>query len=418
MKVLAFILAGGRGERLSVLTDERAKPAMPFAGKYRIIDFTLSNCANSGIRDVAVLTQYQPLSLADHIGIGASWGLSRPDGGIRTLQPYLAKEEERDWYKGTADAVYQNLRYVDDVGADLVLILSGDHVYRMDYRDMVKFHTEAGADVTLAVTPFPREELRDFGTVVVSRKKRVTCFEEKVEQPKSNMVSMGVYLFNREFLRRCLEEDPTSRPDFGRNVLPRLAGNCRFFAYRFNGYWRDVGTLRSYWRANMELLEGYLPQVFCDGWPIRTREDERPPSLVSDNASMVNSLISNGCVIKGSVTRSVLSPGVVVAEGAVVRDSVIMSNVAIGSNSMVISSILDKEVAVGEGCHIGGSDGFRVSHKKAALNAGLTVVGKRARIPDGMQIGRNCSICCNADLEDYPGGKIRSGAVIRQKRRS
>ena len=305
--VLAVILAGGRGERLSALAKERSKPAIPFAGRYRIIDFTLSNCVNSGIQNVAVLTQYQPLSLAEHIGIGTPWGLATPDRGIRLLQPYLAAEEHRNWYKGTADAIYQNLQYVEEQGAELTLVLSGDHVYKMDYSLMLKFHQERQADVTLAFTRCPEEELHQFGTINTDARGRVTGFEEKVKQPSSNMVSMGVYLFRTDILRRCLEEDAglrSSRHDFGLDVFPRMiaAGKHRVFAYDFQGYWRDVGTVQIYWQSNMDMIAmsptGFLSDA---GWPIRTSEVVRPPTIVSETATVANSLISDGCTIEGDV---------------------------------------------------------------------------------------------------------------------
>lgn len=419
--VLAIILAGGQGERLSILTQARTKPAIPFAGKYRIIDFPLSNCVNSGIYNVATLTQYQPLSLADHIGIGAPWGLARPNGGIRLLQPYLAREEDRTWYRGTADAVYQNLEYIKDLGAELVLILSGDHVYIMDYADMLKFHKETEADVTLAVTRIPEEELHQFGTVTVDETGRVTNFQEKVKRPKSDLVSMGVYLFKKDILQRCLEEDAqsiTSRHDFGRNILPRLVNSCRTFAYSFEGYWRDIGTVWGYWEANMDLLEMPPPLLFTVDWPIRTKEEERPPCIVSETAKFTKSLLSTDCIIEGHVERSVLSPGVKVAESAVVRDSIIMSDTIIGPDSVIDHSILDKEVTVEAGCYIGFGEDYQINHKEPkVLSKGITIIGKRAKIPAGIKIGRNCVIYGNAKEDDFPGPEVQSGETIKPKRR-
>ena len=419
---LAIILAGGRGERLSILTRERTKPAIPFAGKYRIIDFTLSNCVNSGIYNVAVLTQYNPLSLTDHIGIGIPWGLARPDGGIRLLQPYLAREEDRDWYKGTANAVYQNLEYIEEQDAELVLILSGDHVYNMDYLDMLKFHEETQADVTLAVTHISEEELQQFGTVTVDEAGQVTDFQEKVKEPKSNLVSMGIYLFKKDILRRWLEEDARSmrsKHDFGKNIFPRLVGNCRLFAYSFEGYWRDVGTVRGYWEASMELLGMPPSLLFNVDWPIRTKEEEeRPPCIVSETANVVNSLLCTGCVIEGRVEHSVLSPGVKVAESAVVKDSIIMSDTIIGSDSVIDCSILDKEVVVEAGCHIGFGDDFQVNRKEPkVLNTGITIVGKGAKLPEGVKIGRNCAIFGNVTRDNFPGLEVQSGETITTRRR-
>ena len=288
--VVAIILAGGQSERLGILALERTKPAVPFAGKYRIIDFTLSNCVNSGIYNTAILTQYQPRSLTDHIGIGMAWGFARPDAKIQLLHPYLAREEGRDWYKGTADAVYQNLQYIEEQDAELVLVLSGDHIYKMDYADMRQFHEKNQADVTIAVTRLLREELHEFGTVSVDEEGQVIGFQEKVKEPKSDLVSMGVYLFKRDILRQLLEEDAqrrSSKHDFGRNVFPQLVGNCRLLAYNFEGYWRDVGTVRSYWQANMKLLEVPPSITFSADWPIRTQEDEPRPPATFLNAVML-----------------------------------------------------------------------------------------------------------------------------------
>ena len=291
--VVAIILAGGTGERLGTLAVERTKPAIPFGGKYRIIDFTLSNCVNSGIYNVAILTQYQPRSLTDHIGIGMPWGFAHPDSRIQLLHPYLAREEGRDWYKGTADAVYQNLQFIEEQGAELVLILSGDHVYKMDYKDMIDSHLKNQADVTIAVTRLPKDELIHFGTVTVDDNQQVDGFQEKVKEPKSDLVSMGVYVFQRELLSRILEEDAqrrSSKHDFGRNIFPQLVGNCRLYAYNFEGYWQDVGTIRSYWEASMRLLDSPPSISFSADWPIRTKEDEpRSPAIISRRGDVVNS---------------------------------------------------------------------------------------------------------------------------------
>ena len=420
-KVLAIIMAGGVGERLGVLTQERTKPAIPFAGKYRIIDFTLSNCVNSGIYNVAVLTQYQPLSLVDHIGIGIPWGLARPDGGIRLLQPYLTREEDRDWYKGTADAVYQNFEYIEEQGVEMVLILSGDHVYNMDYLDMLKFHEETQADVTLAVTHIPEEELQQFGTVTVDEEKQVTDFQEKVKRPKSDLVSMGVYLFKKDILHRWLEEDAqrrSSKHDFGRNIIPRLVGNCRIFAYSFEGHWRDIGSVRSYWQANMELLDMPSSLLFNADWPVRTKEEEqRPPAIISQRGDVVNSMISNGCVIEGRVEHSVLSPGVRVAENVIVNYSIIMSDSVVGPGSVIDHSILDKGVVVEADCHIGFGDDFQVNREEPkVLNTGITIVGKGAKIPPEVKIGRNCAIFCNVVGKDFRKLEVQSGETIKVKR--
>ncbi len=423
-KTLAIILAGGRGERLGLLARERTKPAVPFGGKYRIIDFTLSNCVNSGVSKVAVLTQYQPLSLADHIGIGAPWGLAHIDGsGMRLLQPYLALDEGRNWYKGTADAVYQNLQYIEEQGAERVLILSGDHVYRMDYSDMVEVHDKTQADVTLATTPMPYEELLRFGTMTVDEEGRITAFQEKVKKPESNLASMGVYIFNKDVLSRCLEEDAqlrSSKHDFGRNVLPRMvAGNYRAYAYNFHGYWRDVGTMASYWEANMDLLELHSSLLFDANWPIRTKEELRPPAIVSQKGRVINSVISNGCVIEGQVEHSILSPGVRIGEDSIVKDSIILNDSIIGPHSVVDYSILDKEVVVEAGCHLGCGDNFQINRREPKLvNTGITIIGKRAKVPVGIKIGRNCLVYNGVSEDDFAGSDIQSGETIRPRRRN
>lgn len=420
--VAAIILAGGVGERLGNLARERVKPAIPFAGKYRIIDFTLSNCVNSGIYNVAVLTQYQPRSLTDHIGIGMPWGfLALPDRKIQLLQPYLTREEGRDWYKGTADAVYQNLQYVEEQGAEHILILSGDHIYKMDYTDMIRFHEKNQADVTLAVTRMPAEELQEFGTVSVEDDWQVNGFQEKVKEPKSDLVSMGVYIFQKDFLHRALEEDAqrrSSKHDFGRNVFPQLVGNCRLLAYNFEGYWRDVGSVRSYWQANMKLLDAPSSFMFGTDWPIRTKEEEpRPPAIISQRGDIINSMISNGCFIEGRVEHSVLSPGVRIATNAVVKNSVIMSDTMIGRDSIVDGSILDKEVVVEAGCYIGFGEDFQVNREEPnVLNTGITVIGKGAKIPAGTKIGHNCAIFSNVVEKDFRKPEVQSGETIKAKR--
>jgi len=419
--VVAIILAGGQSERLGILALERTKPAVPFAGKYRIIDFTISNCVNSGIYNTAILTQYQPRSLTDHIGIGMPWGFPRPDAKIQLLHAYLAREEGRDWYKGTADAVYQNLLYIEEQDAELVLVLSGDHIYKMDYADMRQFHEKNQADVTIAVTRLPREELHEFGTVSVDEEGQVIGFQEKVKEPKSDLVSMGVYLFKRDILRQLLEEDAqrrSSKHDFGRNVFPQLVGNCRLLAYNFEGYWRDVGTVRSYWQANMKLLEVPPSITFGADWPIRTQEGEpRPPATISQRGDVTNSMISHGCIIEGRVEHSVLSPGVRVAGNAVVKYSVVMSDTVIGRESVVDYSILDKEVIVEAGCYIGFGDDFQVNREEPkVMNSGITIVGKGAKIPEGVKIGHNCAIACNVVEKDFRGTIVQSGETIKAKR--
>jgi glucose-1-phosphate adenylyltransferase len=404
------------GERLSILSQARAKPAVPFAGKYRIIDFTLSNCVNSGIYNILVLTQYQPVSLTEHIGIGAPWGLVPPDRSIRLLQPYLARDEGRDWYKGTADAVYQNLDRIEAEDIDRLLVLSGDHVYKMDYSPMLDFHRDNKADVTLAVTRMPEDELSRFGTVVTNETGQVIRFREKVKHPESNLVSMGVYVFNRKILREWLEG--RTGHDFGRNIFPRMVDKGRIFAFTYEGYWRDIGTVDSYWQSNMEILG--MSQAFLSDidWPLYTKEVDSPPTKICYTATVTNCLLSSGSKIEGHVERSILSPGVHVAENAIIKDSIIMDDTRIGQDSIIDHSILDKEVVVEPGCHIGyGDDNHANRISPKVLSTGLTIVGKRAVIPSGYKIGRNCIIYDNVSENDFPASEIPSGETIKPKRK-
>ena len=387
-KLLAVIMAGGRGERLSILAEERAKPAVPFAGKYRIIDFVLSNCVNSGVYNVLVLTQYQPISITEHIGEGRPWGLVPPDRKIRLLQPFLAPEKGRDWYKGTADAVRQNLNSIDSEDVDYVLILSGDHVYKMDYTPMLEAHKAKRADVTLAVTQIPEEELYRFGTVVVNKNGRVVKFQEKIKKPQGNLASMGVYIFKKELLRSWLET--SEEEDFGRHIFPNKVDKAKIYTYIFDGYWRDIGTVASYWQANMDMISMPLSFLYDAKWPIHTKEFEKPPSRISETANVVDCLLSSGCLIEGHVEHSVLSPGVHIARGAVVRDSVIMNDTVIGRDSVVDRAILDEGVTAGEGCHIGYGSDYQTSRQRPRISSsGLTLISKHTKIPAGVTIGRN-----------------------------
>ncbi len=413
--VVAVILAGGQGERLSVLSAKRAKPAVPFAGKFRIIDFTLSNCVNSGIDRVAVLTQYRPHSLNDHIGIGRPWDLDRMRGGVRLLQPYLGRRDS-DWYRGTADAVYQNLPSFTDWRAEVALVLSGDHIYKMDYNAMLTFHEGHRADVTVAVMEVPMHEAHRFGTMVTSAEGRVVRFEEKPPEPSSNLISMGVYVFERDVLYRRLEEDARlvdSRHDFGRDVIPRMVRTDRVFAYPFKGYWRDVGTVQSYWESNMGLLnEPPDFDLYDTDWVIHTRSEERPPVHLTKRASVSRSLISHGCIINGTVEHSVLSPGVFVAEGAVVRDSVLFTDCIVGPGSVLDHVILDKHVVVGSDVRLGDGGDAPANHTEPRnLNTGLTVVGKNARIASGLRVGRNCRIDSDIRERDFQRYMSKNGKV-------
>ncbi|MBV9580254.1 MAG: glucose-1-phosphate adenylyltransferase [Chloroflexi bacterium] len=416
--VAAIILAGGQGERLSVLSAQRAKPAVPFAGKYRIIDFTLSNCVNSGIYRVAVLTQYRPHSLNDHIGIGRPWDLDRMRGGVRMLQPYLGRKGS-DWYRGTADAVYQNLSAIADWRSDTMLILSGDHVYKQDYNAMLAFHEDRKADCTVAVLQVPMDEAHRFGTLVTGPDGRVVAFEEKPPEPHSNLISMGIYVFDRDVLVRRLEEDAHiqgSKRDFGRDVVPRMVEMDRVFAYPFKGYWRDVGTIQSYWESNMGLLKEPPDfDLYDTDWLIHTRSEERPPARITERGNILCSLISHGSIINGTVEHSVLSPGVFVAEGAVVRDSILFTDCIVGPGSVVDRSILDKHVVVGADVQLGMGEDTRPNRTQPRnLQSGITVVGKGARIPSGLRIGRNCLIAAEVIERDFQRFLSTNGHVATE----
>ena len=407
MRVVAIILAGGEGSRLTVLSEHRAKPSVPFAGKYRIIDFTISNCVNSQIYDVAVLTQYRPHSLNEHIGIGKPWDLDRNQGGIHLLQPYRARGEQ-GWYEGTADAVYQNLDYLENREAEGALILSGDHIYKMDYQKMIAFHQKKGADLTVAVMNVPLEETDRFGIMTTNNNDRVIEFHEKPkDRDKGTLASMGIYLFNIDVLIQRLNElHPLHHDlDFGKHIIPAMIEQDKVYAYQFDGYWVDVGTIDAYWRTSMELCDPDHPLDLWDAdWQIRTRSQERPPVKTSVSGKATRSLVSNGCTIQGTVYRSVLSPGVFVSPGAVVRESIIMNDTFIGPGAILDRVVVDKQVVVSSGVRLGDGDGFNVPNAEmpAKLNTGITVVGKGAYIPANVRIGRNVLI--EADVSEQAFG--------------
>jgi glucose-1-phosphate adenylyltransferase len=417
--VLTLILAGGEGERLSILSQVRAKPGVPFGGKYRIIDFALSNAVNSGLTDVGILTQYAPRSLIDHIGVGRPWDLDRSHGGVALLQPFIGRGRARDWYRGTADAVLQNLDFIEDRAPELVLVLAGDHVYKMDYRPFIAMHREKRAAVTCAVRRVPIEEAHRFGILDVSREGRVTAFVEKPPQPRSNLVSMGVYVFSWPALRDLLSPD---RVDFGRDLLPWMVeGRKRVYAYEFAGYWQDVGTVESYWQTSLDLLSDDPGIELNDlGWLVYTKSEERPPARIGPGASVTRSMISHGCVIDGRVEHSVLSPGVRVAAGAVVRDSIIMFDAVIERGAQLDHAIVDKEASIGSGAQIGVGEDLRPNRDEPErLYAGITLVGKRARVPRGVEIGRNCRIDPNATERDFGRRRrIRSGDTVKARART
>jgi glucose-1-phosphate adenylyltransferase len=411
--VLTLILAGGEGERLSILSQVRAKPGVPFGGKYRIIDFALSNAVNSGLTDVGILTQYAPRSLIDHIGVGRPWDLDRSRGGVALLQPFIGRGRARDWYGGTADAVLQNLDFIEDRQPELVLVLAGDHVYKMDYRPFLEVHRQMRADVTCAVRRVPIEEAHRFGILDVAPGGRVTAFIEKPANPPSNLVSMGVYVFSWPALREFLSHE---RPDFGRDVLPWMVdGGRRVFGYEFGGYWQDVGTVESYWQTSLDLLSDEPGIELNDlGWLIYTRSEERPPARIGPGARVERSMVSHGCVIDGTVERSVLSPGVRVAAGAVVRDSIVMFDAVVAEGARLDRAIVDKEAWIGPGAAVGVGDDLRPNaDEPERLSAGITLVGKRARVPGGVEIGRNCRIDPDAVEDDFGGRtSVPSGSTV------
>ncbi len=417
MNTIAMILAGGEGTRLTVLSEERAKPAVPFAGKFRIIDFTLSNCVNSDIYTVGVLTQYRPHSLNDHIGIGKPWDLDRSHGGVHLLQPYQRRRGQ-EWYGGTADAIYQNIDFIGNQRADTVLILSGDHIYKMDYRPMIEHHRASGSDLTIGVMPVPLDEAHRFGIMDVDDLGRIVNFYEKPkDRDKGNLASMGIYVFDAHVLgRRLVDDGGKSRADFGKHVIPTMieAGD-KVSAYRFDGYWVDVGTLDSYWATNLALLEP-SPQLdlYTDRWPIHTKSEERPAAKLGPQAKIVSSMISNGCTVRGLVTNSILSPGVYVSPGAVIRDSIIMNDAWIGPGAHVNKVVSDKQVMIGANAVVGAGDESKANAEMPdKLFSGITVIGKNASVPDGAHIGCNVLINSSRDERHFPkDGIVADGLTI------
>lgn len=356
-KVVAMLLAGGQGSRLKALTQDLAKPAVPFGGKYRIIDFALSNATNSGIKDIGILTQYKPFELNSHIGIGSSWDFDRNKGGLRILPPFMSDDGGR-WFTGTANAIFENIDFIDSVNPDHVLILSGDHIYKMNYNDLLSGHKEKNADVTIAVMEVPWDEASRFGILNTHKDNEIYEFDEKPENPKNNMASMGIYMFKWSALRNYLikdDQDKDSDHDFGKNILPMmLDDDKRMYAWPFEGYWKDVGTVESYWESNMDLLDKDNTLGIHDrNWRIYTRNLNLPPQHVAKTAVVKNSMLNEGCVVKGEVRNSILSTGVIVEEGAVVTDSVILTNAVISANAKVNKAVVLENVVVKENQEIG-----------------------------------------------------------------
>lgn len=416
-EMIAMLLAGGQGSRLGVLTQDVAKPAVAFGGKYRIIDFPLSNCINSGIDTVGVLTQYQPLRLNTHIGIGIPWDLDKNVGGVTILPPY-EKSTNSEWYTGTANAIYQNMAYMETYNPDYVLILSGDHIYKMDYEVMLDFHKANKADVTIACMPVPIEEASRFGVMITDGNGRITEFEEKPEHPRSNLASMGIYIFSWPVLKEALNVlKDQSNCDFGKHVLPYCRDNeKRLFAYEFNGYWKDVGTLGSYWEANMELID-IIPEfnLYEEFWRIYTKGDVIRPQYISEEAIVDRSIISEGAEIYGEVHNSVIGADVRIGKGAVVRDSIVMRHGIIGEGTQVEKAIIAENVTIGEHVVMGVGEEQPNVLKPNIYAFGLVTVGENSVIPSNVRIGKNTAIVGVTTPEDYPNGELPSGGVIEEK---
>jgi glucose-1-phosphate adenylyltransferase len=416
-EMIAMLLAGGQGSRLGVLTDKVAKPAVAFGGKYRIIDFPLSNCINSGVDTVGVLTQYQPLRLNGHIGIGIPWDLDRNVGGVTVLPPY-EKSGNSQWYTGTANAIFQNIDYMESYNPEYVLILSGDHIYKMDYEVMLDFHKANKADVTIATMPVPYEDAKRFGIMITDDTGKIVDFEEKPEHPRNNLASMGIYIFSWSVLKESLKALKEQKGcDFGKHILPYCRENDkRLFAYQFNGYWKDVGTLESYWQANMELID-IVPEfnLYEEFWKIYTKGDIIRPQFIAEQAVVERSLISEGTEVYGEVYNSVIGADVIIEAGAVVRDSIIMRHCRIGAGANLNKAIIAEHVMIGERVTLGAGEEAPNVLNESIYSFGIATVGEWSVIPAGVTIGKNTVINGVTTYEDYPDNKLASGGAIIEK---
>lgn len=413
-EMIAMLLAGGQGSRLGVLTAKVAKPAVAFGGKYRIIDFPLSNCINSGVDTVGVLTQYQPLRLNTHIGIGIPWDLDKNIGGVSILPPY-EKSNSSEWYTGTANAIYQNLEFMEYYNPEYVLILGGDHIYKMDYEVMLQFHKENNADITLATIPVPMEEASRFGVVITDDKKQILEFEEKPPKPRSNLASMGIYIFNWSVLREALITLKDQKGcDFGKHIIPYChQRGDRVFAYEYNGYWKDVGTLGSYWESNMELID-LIPEfnLYEEFWKIYTKTDMIPPQFISENAVIDKGIIGDAAEIYGEVHSSVIGSGVYIGPGAVIKDSIIMNSAYIGAGTYIDKGIIAENAHIGQHVEIGVGDDTPNKVRPDIYSFGLATIGENSVIPDGVKIGKNTAISGVTTLDEYPDKELASGETL------
>jgi glucose-1-phosphate adenylyltransferase len=415
-EMLAMLLAGGQGSRLGILTKTKAKPAVTFGGKYRIIDFPMSNCINSGVDTVGVLTQYQPLQLNRHIGIGIPWDLDRKNGGVTILAPHVKDGEEGRWYSGTANAIYQNINFIDSYNPTYVLVLSGDHIYKMNYAQMLAFHKANNCDATIAVLEVPFDEASRFGIMNADEKDKIYEFEEKPPNPKSNLASMGIYIFTWDKLRAGLIEANKQYDDldFGKHIIPMFLNEGKaLFAHRFKDYWKDVGTIESYWSANMELIKA-VPEfnLYEDFAKIYTSSDHQPPQFTGADADVKTSLLSEGCEVFGSVYNSTLGPDVIVESGAEIRDSIIMANCVIMENAVIDRCIIDENCVIGAGTKIGMGENVPNKHKPHIYDTGITVIGENSTIPEGVTIGKNCVICGTTTAAHYKNMTLESGETL------